>query len=168
MADATPIRVPIDNVNDETVRLLSWAVENGQNVRDGQLLAELETSKAVVEMMAPHSGKVWFKVLAGQEVAVGAIFAYITTNGTAPPSTDSELADSASSVANPAVAPKQRLTSAFGSGSFSKKALELIELRGLSPEIFAGKAMVREQDVKDHLAAQKPADSDAASPHFAL
>ena len=71
MHEVTAIRVPFDNVNDETVKLLAWLVEEGQEVFEGQILAEVETSKAVVEMTAPVAGRVSLKAKAGDDVRVG-------------------------------------------------------------------------------------------------
>lgn len=81
MHEVTAIRVPFDNVNDETVKLLAWLVEEGQEVFEGQILAEVETSKAVVEMTAPVAGRVSLKAKAGDDVRVGMAIAYIGADG---------------------------------------------------------------------------------------
>jgi acetyltransferase-like isoleucine patch superfamily enzyme len=170
MPEPTPIRVPLDNVNDETVKLLAWLVQEGQLVREGQLLAEVETSKAVVEMLAPLSGKVWLRAQPGAEVPVGAIIAYMTVNGARP----------TGSSPHPSPICQPQVASQTGSGNekpgqlppgttFSKRALQLLEEREINPQVFAGRGMVREQDVRQYLKEAASYDGfDPAGVHFAL
>jgi len=169
MPEATAIRVPLDNVNDETVKLVAWRVIEGQEVHEGQLLAEVETSKALVEMIAPLSGKVWLRAQAGHDIEVGAVVAYITANGAAPP---------------PETLEKQRISVAFGNesgpelpeadcalhegASFSKKALELIDKHRVPMGVFGGRGMVRERDVEHYLEEAASSADPAESVHFAL
>ncbi len=148
MPEATAIRVPLDNVNDETVKLVSWRVTEGQEVQEGQLLAEVETSKALVEMIAPLSGKVWLRAQAGRDVDVGAVVAYITTNGAAPPQDTSENQRISVAFGSESAPKSPQADSALHEGvSFSKKALELIDKHRIPMSVFAGRGMVREQDI---------------------
>jgi len=169
MPEPTAIRVPLDNVNDDTVKLTSWLVREGDEVREGQLLAEVETSKALVEMVAPVSGKVWLRAQVGHEIRVGAIIAFITVNGAPPPP---ETAAPASGVSS---APTNQATSlpdgaaALPAGtSFSKKALELMQQRRLAPEVFAGRGLVREQDIQQYLSQVASSASPGADLHIGL
>ncbi len=56
MSAGTPILLERDNVNDDVVILSQWFVKNGERVEEGTLIAEVETSKANVEVLAPGSG----------------------------------------------------------------------------------------------------------------
>ncbi|MBZ5501185.1 MAG: biotin/lipoyl-binding protein [Acidobacteriia bacterium] len=163
MSKATAVELPLINVNDESVKLVAWLVKDGDEVREGQNLAEIETSKALVELAAPGSGTVHLRVAAGEDLAVGTIVAYIGAEAPAveprPPLAFAAVATSD--------APRSPDVSLPGT-RFSKKALALIECNGLAPETFAGIAMVREQHVQDYL-ARGPVGSASAGPlHFAL
>ncbi len=164
MSNAIEIRVPLDNVNDDTVKLTAWLVKEGDEVKEGQLFAELETSKALVEIIAPASGRAWLRAKAGDEVRVGSVIAFITDNGSRPPS-DLESKTSVSArmesrtIGQEIVAPEGT--------TFSKKALELIEQAGISVEKFAGRGLVREQDVKEYLTTIEPTEG-VANLHIGL
>ncbi len=169
MSEATAIRVPLENVNDETVKLVSWRVMEGQEVHEGQLLAEIETSKALVEMIAPLSGKVWLRAQAGHDIEVGAVVAYITANGAAPPPDTPENQHISVAFGNGAAPESPEAHSALHEGaSFSKKALELIDKHRIPMSVFAGRGMVREQDIKHYLEDRASSTEPAESLHFAL
>jgi pyruvate/2-oxoglutarate dehydrogenase complex dihydrolipoamide acyltransferase (E2) component len=69
---AEAVVIPRINANDDQLTLLDIHVAVGQSVVEGQVLAEVETSKAVVEINAPHRGVVLrIDVSAGQSVPVG-------------------------------------------------------------------------------------------------
>lgn len=59
--------------------LSSWLVEDGQHVNEGDLLAEVETDKAMVEVAAETEGLVVRAASAGTSVEVGAVLAYIVS-----------------------------------------------------------------------------------------
>ena len=56
MRPAIEIKVPVENVNDVTARLLHWRAESGATVKEGDLLAEMETTKAVLTLQAGRGG----------------------------------------------------------------------------------------------------------------
>ena len=72
MSEPTPVFIPKEDVNDETVTLVAWRVVSGSHVEAGQVLADVESSKAVFEIFAPVAGVVHVSTLTpGQEVEVG-------------------------------------------------------------------------------------------------
>ncbi len=75
---ASPIHVPRVNNNDDEVKLVSLRVAAGERVSRGQLVAEVETDKAVVEVEAPADGFV-LGVLANIEdvIAVGSVLLWV-------------------------------------------------------------------------------------------
>jgi len=141
MLDGHPIRVPFDYVNDDCVKFLRWLVQDGQEVREGDALAEVETSKALVELAASATGRVWQRTKPGEEVRVGELVGYISKNGSRPPDLDTHSVPSAK---HDSYGANERLPSHT---RFSRKALELLQGTSLSPELFTGRGMVREQDV---------------------
>ncbi len=67
----TPLVVPQVNVNDETVKLVRWRVTDNSKIAEGDLVCEVETTKAVAEVYAPASGVLRQIVPAGVHVRVG-------------------------------------------------------------------------------------------------
>ena len=167
MSSPAEVRIPLDNVNDDLVKLTAWLVKNGDDVKEGQIVAEVETSKALVEMAAPSAGRVWLRAESGQELRVGALIAYITVNGAEPPGSEvhlqrSQIVDAAANSNGDSSG-----ASALPEGTtFTRKALELIYQQGLQPAVFAGRGIVREQDVKQHLS--NASSARAATLHVGL
>lgn len=67
--------VPKLNNNDQTYTLLDWLVEDGQPVRAGDPLVELETSKALAELEAERDGVVHRLAVAPTECQHGDVIA---------------------------------------------------------------------------------------------
>ncbi len=152
MKMSTPVVIPQDNVNDESVTLLSWSVPNGEQVTQGQVIAEIETSKAVMEIEAPASGVLEYSLEPGNDIDVGAILCSIHgeegVQTTADMSPASEQATTASLNTGNNEESTQASYSADGSSThFTKKAQALLEQRGLAPERFAGRGLVRTEDI---------------------
>ena len=84
MPDAKPVRVPQETVNDERVRLVRWRVEEGAPVEPGAVLAEIETSKSVLEVTAGEGGFLRRAASEGDWVPVGGVFCYLTVHADDP------------------------------------------------------------------------------------
>jgi pyruvate dehydrogenase E2 component (dihydrolipoamide acetyltransferase) len=72
MSAATPLVVPQVNVNDDTVLFLKWVAGSGASVAAGELVCEVETTKAAAEVTAPAAGFLEHAAQPGDRVAVGA------------------------------------------------------------------------------------------------
>ncbi|WP_428391640.1 acetoin dehydrogenase dihydrolipoyllysine-residue acetyltransferase subunit [Lichenicoccus sp.] len=84
-------RVDMDMISG---RIGSWLVLEGQPVREGEPLFEIETDKAAMEIEAPASGTLrGVRAAGGEEVAVGSGIGWIVADGEQwdqpPPETDS-------------------------------------------------------------------------------
>ena len=51
-----PVTIPTTDVNSESALILRWYVEDRVEVRQGETLAEVETSKAILDVEAPEAG----------------------------------------------------------------------------------------------------------------
>ena len=143
MSESWPVVVPRENVNDDFVVVVRWLVADGVAVTAGTPIVEIETSKATVAIDAERDGFLIQEVRALEQIAVGASLGRIAlTLATI------EKIPIATTAATPAALPSNT--------NFSKKARELIEEHGLDPSMFAGKMLVREQDVRDAIAARGP------------
>ncbi|MBV9444747.1 MAG: 2-oxo acid dehydrogenase subunit E2 [Streptosporangiaceae bacterium] len=66
--------------------IVAWHVKPGDTVKDGQVIVEIETAKAVVELPSPFSGTVASLLVdEGQTVDVGAPIITVDTSGSASP-----------------------------------------------------------------------------------
>ncbi len=72
------IIMPRLGVNDETVILGQWLVENGSKINQGQKIAVLETSKETSNLKSEASGYIQFNVRNGATVKVGEVIAIIS------------------------------------------------------------------------------------------
>ena len=77
MAKMTPVVIPHESVNDESVTLLCWQVANGEEVKEGQPIASIETSKAVMEINASATGFIQCLFQPGEDIVVGGILCRI-------------------------------------------------------------------------------------------
>jgi pyruvate/2-oxoglutarate dehydrogenase complex dihydrolipoamide acyltransferase (E2) component len=173
MSKRTPVMIPRENVNDETVTLVNWCVEHGTLVEAGQALADVEGSKAVFTIVAPVAGVVQYTLSPGQEVEVGGVLCTIDGHEALPlpaevlPSqpetapvatTPVAQSDALRSVAEtmPVLTEAGNGTTSVSSGlrqpRFSQKAAALLQQHGLAPELFMGQGLVRAQEVLQILA----------------
>jgi pyruvate/2-oxoglutarate dehydrogenase complex dihydrolipoamide acyltransferase (E2) component/pyruvate/2-oxoglutarate/acetoin dehydrogenase E1 component len=76
--DSVDVQVPKLNSNDRAYVLLSWLAADGQLVRAGSPIAEIETSKAVAELAAAVPGTLHIKAPAGAECMPGETIAWLT------------------------------------------------------------------------------------------
>ena len=70
-----PVVVPTTDVNSDTCIIVAWHAEDGDRVQRDQLIVEAETSKAVIEILAPEEGLLLREWPEGAEVALGAVVA---------------------------------------------------------------------------------------------
>ena len=85
MTEPTPIVIPRENVNDESATLVAWSVPEGEHVAAGQPVAQVETSKAVVDLPAPVGGVLRRQARAGEDVPIGAVLGWIVAVGAESP-----------------------------------------------------------------------------------
>jgi acetyltransferase-like isoleucine patch superfamily enzyme len=63
-----PVLVPTTDVNSETGLLLTWYVGDRGEVEAGEMVAEIETSKAIIDVPAPDAGFLLHAAREGAEV----------------------------------------------------------------------------------------------------
>jgi len=160
------IRVPRENVNDDTVRLVRWLVADGAELRPGMPVVELETSKSVVEVEAAAAGRLLIHQQAGAQVPVGDVLGVIGDDE----SQASGPGVRSVSQALPAAAtmPSSAASSAqTGTNTVSEKARRLMEEHGIDAAVFAHLPLVRESDVQAHMAASKTLAQPVVGSHVA-
>lgn len=105
MAEIVFVTIPQETVNDVSVRLLSWKMPSGSLVEKDQVLCEVETSKAVMDIEAPLAGVVVYSAPENSEVPVGETICQIVPEGMAPLTLAPAPVPSGAPVAAPKAAP---------------------------------------------------------------
>jgi pyruvate dehydrogenase E2 component (dihydrolipoamide acetyltransferase) len=81
---AKDVIMPVLGMNQDTAVLLSWLKQEGEQVREGEPIMEVETDKATMELDAPATGTLAnVSARAGEEVRVGSVIAVILADGEA-------------------------------------------------------------------------------------
>ena len=148
---ATPIHAPRVNNNDDVVKLIALEVQPGQKIEAGQLVAQVETDKAIVDVESPAGGYVlgWLAE-ADSMVAVGSVLLWLGASADEPmPQKE---------VVSPAVAASQ------GAQAPTAKARLLLLQHGLqADEVPASGDRLSAEDVT-RFVSQRPAAARAPSP----
>lgn len=72
-----PIEVPVSDVNSTHCILVRWFIEDGAAVQRDETVAEVETSKSVIDVLAPGDGFVLRLCEEGIELPIGATIAQL-------------------------------------------------------------------------------------------
>lgn len=138
LAEQSEIRVPRETVNDDVVKIVRWLAREGEIVRPGATVVEIETSKSVLEVEAPCEGRLTILQQPGAEVPVGAVLGYAGAAGASGSRLDGPPPETTAAPPRDAASPGPAI---------SKKARELMLVHGLTDADFSHLAMVREADV---------------------
>jgi pyruvate dehydrogenase E2 component (dihydrolipoamide acetyltransferase) len=86
---AFSVVMPALEMAQETGKLIAWRKQEGDRVTKGEILLEIETDKAVMEIEAQADGLLaGVKASAGEDIPVGQIIAWIVAPGEAVPAED--------------------------------------------------------------------------------
>src|SRR5258708_38522690 len=102
---ATSVVMPALEMAQETGKIVSWVKKEGDTVSKGEILLEVETDKAVVEIEATADGVLaGVKSQEGDVVPVGQTIAWLVAPGEKPPA-DSPVAAPSARATTTAAAP---------------------------------------------------------------
>lgn len=83
---ATAIKMPDLGTNVEEIRLIEWLKQEGEFVRRGESLCEVETDKATDDLECAAEGVLLRQMVpAGSQIAVGSVIAYVGQPGESVP-----------------------------------------------------------------------------------
>lgn len=145
MPDWSEVVVPQLGVNDDRVRLVAWRACDGDPVQRGQVIAEAETSKAAVELVAENAGYLFHLAREGAELPIRAAVALITA------------------IPDPALRERYKQQHAHigeadgGEVQLTAKARLLAESLGLDIAALPASRILREEDIRALLPAAIPA-----------
>ena len=164
---AVSVVMPALEMAQETGKLVSWLKEEGDPVRKGEILLEVETDKAVVEVEAAGDG-----ILAGvtakpgDVVQVGRTIAWLVQPGEAPPATasrDVATGRRTDTVAGPPAAAAPTVGVPTGGARISPKARRLAQEKGVDLSRLKGSGSGGEILADDILAAANVGSSTVLS-----
>lgn len=99
------IKVPSPGESISEVQIANWLVNSGDIVSNGQVIAEIDSDKATLEVTAEASGEIIILAQAGDTIAVGAVACTIDTSKAGAPT-------AAPTAAAPVIAPIKTETAA--------------------------------------------------------
>ena len=136
---ATSVVMPALEMAQETGKIISWLKKEGDTLAKGDMLLEIETDKAVVEIESPADGVLsGVKAHEGDVIPVGQIIAWITVPGEAVPADSADQGPAARKMTEtaPSVPPGRGARAEGTQGEDSKtqispKARRLAKERGV-------------------------------------
>lgn len=144
-----PVLVPTSDVNSEFGTVVTWFADNRGPVEADAPLVEVETSKAVLEVVAPEPGVILYLAEQGQEVSLTQPVALLFPDKDALTAYEErQRALAASALAG----------GADGAPRASVKALRRAEELGVDLSIFDSSRLVTVKDVEEAAAAARPFD----------
>lgn len=170
---AISIVMPALEMAQETGKLVSWIKPEGATVAKGELILEIETDKAVMEIESPGAGVLaGIKAKPGDVVPVGQVIGWIVAAGEKPPAEEAHAVSgrNLASVSAPAPETPAVKTSApaeVHEARISPKARRLAKERGRDLSQLRGSGPDGEITTADVLAtadAPTPAPASAPSP----
>jgi pyruvate dehydrogenase E2 component (dihydrolipoamide acetyltransferase) len=184
---ALSVVMPALEMAQETGKLLAWLKKEGDAIRKGEPLLEIETDKAVFELEAPGDGVLAGVISnAGDVVAVGRTIAWIVAPGEQPPAESAPAAPSARTVTEtpsaggPRISPKARrmaeergvdISTVRGTGPGGTITSEDILAAAASPSKAAPETNAAEPEGLSSIArlmAERTTQSWTQTPHFFL
>jgi 2-oxoglutarate dehydrogenase E2 component (dihydrolipoamide succinyltransferase) len=135
------IKVPSPGESISEVIIANWLVKNGDYVENGQVLAEIDSDKATLELTAEGSGTVQIVAQAGDTVAVGAVACSIDTSAAKPAGAPAAPAKKEEPKAAAAPAPKTETkapATSYAAGTPSPAAAKLMAEQGITSAQVAG------------------------------
>jgi len=166
---AISVVMPALEMAQETGKLVSWKKKNGENVKKGELLLEVETDKAVVEIEAAADGILGgITAQVGDVVPVGQTIAWLLKQGEAPPAAAAPTQTGRTGAAAPqatASAPAAVAAAPVASAGpvqISPKARRLAKEHGVDVAKIKGTGPGGEIIAEDVLAAKGSAAAPAA------
>lgn len=166
---ALEVKIPALGESISEVVIAKWLKKDGDFVKMDEVLCELETDKATMELNAEQAGVLKIIAAEGATLAIGDVVCSLDTDAKAPAAA-APAAEAAAATATPAAAaPASQQT--YASGHPSPAAAKILAEKGMDASAVAGTGkdgrITKEDALKAEAAAPKaaaPAASTAAAP----
>ncbi len=167
---AISIVMPALEMAQETGKLVSWIKPEGATVAKGELILEIETDKAVMEIESPGAGVLaGIKAKPGDVVPVGQVIGWIVAAGEAPPKEEAQAVSGRTLAGMSTAAPDVHATSTTTPAEarelrISPKARRLAKERGVDFSQLRGSGPDGEITTADVLALADAPSKTPAEP----
>ncbi|MCR9205584.1 MAG: 2-oxoglutarate dehydrogenase complex dihydrolipoyllysine-residue succinyltransferase [Halobacteriovoraceae bacterium] len=152
------IKIPSIGESITEVTLTTWLKEDGEFVEEGDILCEIESDKATVELPAEESGVLTRSVDEGSDLAIGAVIGSLAPGEGSASKPKEEKSEPSSEAGS---SPSQNESSDGDKNFPSPAARKILDEKGLKPDDVQGTGKDGRITKADAMAASKPA---AASP----
>lgn len=164
---AFEVKVPSPGESISEVEIAQWLVEEGEYVEKEQVICEIDSDKATLELAAEESGAIHIMAEEGDTVAVGQVICSIDTSvkGEAKAKPAAEAKEAEAPAPNPMPAAKESApakSDSYASGHPSVAAKKLMDEGGVKAGQVNGTGKdgrITKQDVLAAMAAGFPAES---------
>ena len=148
------IIIPKENANDDTVKIAEWFFSNGDFVKKDDVILEIETSKATLDITSDFDGYIEILHKSGSEVEINEIIGHLHVD-------NSFLSGNNKSDVKLHEKDQKVETGNLNPGvMISRKARLLIEKHSIDPDVFAGIELIKENDVKHYIDKNKKNQDD--------
>ncbi len=133
------MKVPSPGESITEVEIAEWLVEDGDYVEKDQVIAEVDSDKATLELPAEESGIITLKAEEGDAVAVGAVVCLIDMDAEKPESSEKKVAKSEKKVED-STSKIQDSTSkeTYATGTASPAAKKVLAEKGIDANTIKG------------------------------
>jgi 2-oxoglutarate dehydrogenase E2 component (dihydrolipoamide succinyltransferase) len=134
------VKVPSPGESISEVIIANWLVKDGDYVENGQVMAEIDSDKATLELAAEASGTIKIIAQAGETVAVGGVACTIDTSAAKPagaPAAPAKKEEPKAAAPAPKAAEKAPAAS-YAAGTPSPAAAKLMAEQGVTASQVAG------------------------------
>lgn len=157
-----PIKITIPTLGESITEatILRWLKTTGESVEGDEVIVEIETDKATMELVAPEAGVLLILKEEGEKVQIGDVIGHVTPGAEGQKSASAPAATAVHTTSVPVSAP-------VATAPLSPAVRRLVEEHGLSPADVSASGRggrLTKGDVLQHLEARTPETPTAASP----
>jgi 2-oxoglutarate dehydrogenase E2 component (dihydrolipoamide succinyltransferase) len=155
------IKVPAVGESISEATIGEWTKKSGEFVKRDEVILLLETDKASVEVVAPNDGVLTTSVKAGETVKIGAVVAFIDTEGVATagmvqPAKNTDAAKAGVSKDGPASSAQGKTIAPELQQTLSPATRRVVDERGLNPSQIKGTGKDGRLTKSDAMSASPP------------
>jgi len=161
------IKVPSPGESVTEVTIGKILVQNGETVAIDQIICELESDKATLEVAAETEGVITLFVKEGDDIAVGSVIGNINTDAAAAIKPASAMPDKSTTPAVVVNTDADEPESSYAEGHPSPAALKLMQENNIAPNAIKGSGAggrITKQDVLLYLENQKNKQQTPVAP----
>ena len=161
------VKVPSPGESITEVEIANWVKADGAWVEKDEVIGEIDSDKATLELVAEEAGAVKILVAAGTTVKVGAVVCQIDTDAKKPEGAAAPKKEAAAPVAEKKEAPAAKsavVEASYAAGHPSVSAKKLMDENGVAGGKVAGSGKggrVTKSDVLDYITSGVNTDSFA-------